>query len=152
MNEYAETFIGQRLSTVNGVAQVQVYGSAKYAVRIQLDPGALVSRGIGIDEVQQAVQAGNSNLPGGVLMGPNQSFTIQASGQLKSASQYRNLVVAYRNGAPVRLGDLGNVLDDVQNQRGMSELNGRGNIALAIIRQPGVNTVAVAEAVKAADG
>jgi HAE1 family hydrophobic/amphiphilic exporter-1 len=148
LNEYAETFIGQRLSTVSGVAQVQVYGSAKYAVRIQLDPGALVSRGIGIDEVQQAVQAGNSNLPGGVLMGPNQSFTIQANGQLKNAAEYRNLVVAYRNGAAVRLGDLGNVLDDIQNQRGMSELNGRGNIALAIIRQPGVNTVAVAEAVK----
>jgi hydrophobic/amphiphilic exporter-1 (mainly G- bacteria), HAE1 family len=148
LNEYVETFVGQRLSTVSGVAQVQVFGSAKYAVRIQLDPGALVSRGIGIDEVQQAVQAGNSNLPGGVLMGPNQSFTVQASGQLKSATQYRQLVVAYRNGAPVRLGDLGNVLDDVQNQRGMSELNGRGNISLAIIRQPGVNTVEVSEGVR----
>jgi len=148
LNEYVETFVGQRLSTVSGVAQVQVYGSAKYAVRIQLDPGALAARGIGIDEVQQAVQAGNSNLPGGVLMGPNQSFTVQASGQLKSASQYRQLVVAYRNGAPVRLGDLGNVLDDVQNQRGMSELNGRGNISLAIIRQPGVNTVEVSEGVR----
>jgi HAE1 family hydrophobic/amphiphilic exporter-1 len=148
LNEYVETFVGQRVSTVSGVAQVQVYGSAKYAVRIQLDPGALVARGIGIDEVQQAVQAGNSNLPGGVLMGPNQSFTVQASGQLKSASQYRQLVVAYRNGAPVRLGDLGNVMDDVQNQRGMSELNGRGNISLAIIRQPGVNTVEVSEGVR----
>jgi len=148
LNEYVETFVGQRVSTVSGVAQVQVYGSAKYAVRIQLDPGALVARGIGIDEVQQAVQAGNSNLPGGVLMGPNQSFTVQASGQLKSATQYRQLVVAYRNGAPVRLGDLGNVLDDVQNQRGMSELNGRGNITLAIIRQPGVNTVEVSEGVR----
>ncbi len=148
LNEYVETFVGQRLSTVSGVAQVQVYGSAKYAVRIQLEPGALVARGIGIDEVQQAVQNGNSNLPGGVLMGPNQSFTVQASGQLKSASQYRQLVVAYRNNAPVRLGDLGNVMDDVQNQRGMSELNGRGNISLAIIRQPGVNTVEVSEGVK----
>ncbi|MCC6244437.1 MAG: efflux RND transporter permease subunit, partial [Gemmatimonadaceae bacterium] len=148
LNEYVETFVGQRLSTVSGVAQVQVFGSAKYAVRIQLEPGALVSRGIGVDEVQQAIQAGNSNLPGGVLMGPNQSFTVQASGQLKSATQYRQLVVAYRNGAPVRLGDLGNVLDDVQNQRGMSELNGRGNISLAIIRQPGVNTVAVSEGVR----
>ena len=147
LNEYVETFVGQRLSTVSGVAQIQVYGSAKYAVRIQLDPGALVSRGIGIDEVQQAVQAGNSNLPGGVLMGPNQSFTVQASGQLKSAAQYRQLVVAYRNNAPVRLGDLGNVLDDVQNQRVFSELNGRGNISLAVIRQPGVNTVEVSKGV-----
>ncbi|MBL0169399.1 MAG: efflux RND transporter permease subunit [Gemmatimonadaceae bacterium] len=147
LNEYVETFVGQRLSTVSGVAQVQVFGSAKYAVRIQLDPGALVARGIGIDEVQQAVQAGNSNLPGGVLMGPNQSFTVQASGQLKNAAQYRQLVVAYRNNAPVRLGDLGNVLDDLQNQRGLSELNGRGNISLSIIRQPGVNTVAVSRGV-----
>ncbi len=148
LNEYVETFVGQRISTVSGVAQVMVYGSAKYAVRIQLDPTALASRGIGIDEVQQAIQAGNSNLPGGVLMGPNQSFTVQASGQLKSAAQYRQLVVANRNGATVRLGDLGNVLDDIQNQRGLSELNGRGNITLAIIRQPGVNTVAVSEGVR----
>jgi HAE1 family hydrophobic/amphiphilic exporter-1 len=148
LNEYVETFVGQRLSTVSGVAQVQVYGSAKYAVRVQLDPGALVARGIGIDEVQQAIQAGNSNLPGGVLMGPSQSFTIQASGQLRNAAQYRALVVAYRNGAPVRLGDLGQVLDDLQNQRGFSELNGRGNISLAIIRQPGENTVKVSEGVR----
>ena len=149
LNEYVETFVGQRLSTVAGVAQVQVFGSAKYAVRVQLDPGALVSRGIGMDEVQQAIQAGNSNLPGGVIMGPSQSFTIQASGQLKNATQYRNLIVAQRNGAPVRLGDLGNVLDDLQNQRGMSELNGRGNISLSIIRQPGENTVKVSDGVRA---
>ena len=147
LNEFAETFIAQRLSTVTGVAQVQVYGSAKYAVRVQLDPGALAQRGIGIDEVQQAIAQGNSNLPAGVLMGPNQSFTLQASGQLRNAAAFRQLVVAYRNGAPVRLGDLGNVLDDVQNTRVMSELNGRANIALAVIRQPGVNTVQVAEGV-----
>ena len=89
----------------------------------------------------------HSNLPGGVLMGPNQSFVVQSSGQLRSAAEYRALIVAYRNGAAVRLGDVANVLDDVQNQRVMSELNGRGNIALAVIRQPGVNTVAVADAV-----
>jgi HAE1 family hydrophobic/amphiphilic exporter-1 len=149
LNEYAETFLAQRLSTVSGVAQVQVYGSAKYAVRIQLDPGAMAARGIGIDEVQRAIDAGNSNLPAGVLMGPNQAFTVQASGQLRSAAEFRQLVVAFRSGAPVRLGDLGNVLDDVQNNRGMSEVNGRANIALAIIRQPNVNTVATADAVKA---
>jgi len=148
LNEYAETFISQRLSTVTGVAQVQVYGSAKYAVRVQLDPGALAQRGIGIDEVQTAIAQGNSNQPAGILMGANQSFTLQASGQLKNASAFRQLVVAYRNGAPVRLGDLGNVLDDVQNTRVLSELNGRANIALAIIRQPGVNTVQVAQGVQ----
>ena len=149
LNEWAETFLAQRLSTIEGVAQVQVYGSAKFAVRIQLDPGAMASRGIGIDEVQAAVSAGNSALPAGVLMGPNQSFTVQATGQLRSAAEFRQLVVAYRNGAPVRLGDLGLVVDDVQNNRTTSEVNGRSNIALAIIRQPGTNTVAVANAVKA---
>ena len=150
LNEYAETLIGQRLSTITGVAQVQVYGSAKYAVRVQLDPGALAQRGIGIDEVQQAINQGNSNQPAGLLMGPNQSFTLQASGQLRNADAFRQLVIAYRDGAAVRLGDLGNVSDNVQNTRVMSELNGRGNIALAIIRQPGVNLVKVAENVQAA--
>ncbi len=147
LNEWAETFLAQRLSTIEGVAQVQIYGSAKYAVRIQLDPGAMASRGIGIDEVQAAVSNGNSNLPAGVLMGPNQAFTVQATGQLQSADAFRQLVVAYRNGAPVRLGDLGDVLDDVENNRTWSDVNGRANIALAIIRQPGTNTVAVADAV-----
>ncbi len=147
LNEWAETFLAQRLSTIEGVAQVQIYGSAKYAVRIQLDPGAMASRGIGIDEVQAAVSNGNSNLPAGVLMGPNQAFTVQATGQLQSAAAFRELVVAYRNGAPVRLGDLGDVIDDVENNRVSSEVNGRANIALAIVRQPGTNTVAVADAV-----
>ena len=149
LNEYAETFIGQKLSTVTGVAQVQVYGSAKYAVRVQLDPGALAQRGIGIDEVQQAINQGNSNSPAGVLMGPNQSFTLQATGQLKNATEFRQLVVANRNGLPVRLGDLGTVYDGLQSLRGFSEINGVGNISLAIIRQPGVNTVATAKAVEA---
>ncbi len=149
LNEFAETFIGQRLSTVSGVAQVQVFGSAKYAVRVQLDPAALQQRGIGIDEVQQAINQGNSNQPAGVLMGANQSFTLQSSGQLRNASEFRQLVVAIRNGNPVRLGDLGNVYDGLQQLRGMSELNGRSNISLSIIRQPGVNTVATAEAVDA---
>jgi HAE1 family hydrophobic/amphiphilic exporter-1 len=149
LSEYAETFLAQRISTVTGVAQVQVYGSSKYAVRVQLDPGAMAARGIGIDEVQSAINQGNSNSPAGVLMGPNQSFTLQASGQLRNATEFRNLVVAMRNGAPIRLGELGTVIDGLQNMRGMSEINGRANTALSIIRQPGVNTVDVAEGVKA---
>jgi len=154
LNEYAETFLAQRLSTVSGVAQVQVYGSSKYAVRIQLDPGAMASRGVGIDEVSNAVNSGNSNLPGGVLMGPGGSFTVQATGQLKSGAEFRNLVVAYRENLPVRLGDLGRVLDTVQNLRVYNEVYGadkigKANLSLAIIRQPGVNTVRVAEDVKA---
>ena len=154
LNEYAETFLAQRLSTVSGVAQVQVYGSAKYAVRIQLDPGAMASRGVGIDEVAAAVNSGNSNLPGGVLMGPGGSFTVQATGQLKSGTEFRNLVIAYRENVPVRLGDLGRVLDTVQNLRVYNEAYGadkvgKSNLSLAVIRQPGVNTVRVAEDVKA---
>lgn len=149
LSEYAETFLAQRVSTVTGVAQVQVYGSSKYAVRVQLDPGAMAARGVGIDEVQAAINQGNSNSPAGVLMGPNQSFTLQASGQLKNATEFRNLVVAMRNGAPIRLGELGSVIDGLQNMRGMSEINGRANTALAIIRQPGVNTVDVAKGVTA---
>lgn len=149
LSEYAETFLAQRVSTVTGVAQVQVYGSSKYAVRVQLDPGAMAARGVGIDEVQAAINQGNSNSPAGVLMGPNQSFTLQASGQLKNATEFRSLVVAMRNGAPIRLGELGSVIDGLQNMRGMSEINGRANTALAIIRQPGVNTVDVAKGVTA---
>ena len=149
LSEYAETFLAQRLSTVSGVAQVQVYGSAKYAVRVQLDPGALAARGVGIDEIQSAINQGNSNSPAGVLMGPNQSFTLQASGQLRNAAEFRQLVIAMRDGSPIRLGDLGSVVDGLQNTRGMSEINGRANIALAVIRQPGVNTVAVARGVHA---
>ncbi len=153
LNEYAETFLAQRLSTVSGVAQVQVYGSAKYAVRIQLDPSAMASRGVGIDEVAAAVNSGNSNLPGGVLMGPGGTFTVQATGQLKSGAEFRNLVVGYRDKVPVRLGDLGRVLDTVQNLRVFNEAYGadkvgRSNLTLAVIRQPGVNTVRVAEDVK----
>lgn len=154
LNEYAETFLAQRLGTVSGVAQVQVFGSAKYAVRIQLDPTAMASRGVGIDEVSAAVNSGNSNLPGGVLMGPSGTFTVQATGQLKSGAEFRNLVIAYRDNLPVRLGDLGRVLDTVQNLRVYNEAygadkQGRSNLSLAIIRQPGVNTVRVAEDVKA---
>src|SRR5881409_4483478 len=117
LDEYAETFIAQRLSTVDGVAQVNVYGAAKYAVRIQLDPKALATRSIGIDEVSNGVAAGNVNLPTGILWGPHRAYTVQANGQLQSAAEFGPLIVAYRNGAPVRLQDLGLVLDDVQDNK-----------------------------------
>ena len=117
LNEYAETMMAQRISMVSGVAQVQVYGAQKYAVRIQLDPQALASRGIGIDQVVDAVQNNNVNLPTGTLWGRDKAFTVQATGQLNTADAYRPIVVAYRNGAPVRLQDLGNVFDSVQNNK-----------------------------------
>ncbi|PYJ63391.1 MAG: acriflavine resistance protein B, partial [Verrucomicrobia bacterium] len=114
VDEYAETMMAQRISMVNGVAQVSVFGAQQYAVRVQVDPNKLASRGIGIDEVQQAVSQGNVNLPTGTLNGTHQAFTVQANGQLMNAADYRPLIVAYRNGAPVRLQELGRVLDSVQ--------------------------------------
>ena len=150
LDEYAETFIAQRLSTVDGVAQVNVYGAAKYAVRIQLDPKALATRAIGIDEVSDAVAAGNVNLPTGILWGPHRAYTVQATGQLGSAAEFRPLVVTYRNGAPVRLQDIGLVLDDVQDNKSAAWYNGNRAIVLAVQRQPGTNTVAVATRVRAA--
>ena len=107
LDEYAETFLAQRLSTVDGVAQVQVYGSQKYAVRIQLDPQQLAARSIGIDEVATAVQNGNVNLPTGILWGTDKAYAVESQGQLTNAAGFGALVVAYRDGAPVRLGDLG---------------------------------------------
>src|SRR6266571_321738 len=148
LDEYAETFIAQRLSTVSGVAQVQVYGAAKYAVRIQLDPRALATRGIGIDEVADGIAAGNVNLPTGILWGPHRAYTVQANGQLQNAAQFRPLIVAYKNGAPVRLQDVGQVLDDVQDNKSAAWFNGNRAIVLAVQRQPGTNTVAVAGRVR----
>jgi HAE1 family hydrophobic/amphiphilic exporter-1 len=148
LDAYAETFIAQRLSTVSGVAQVQVYGAAKYAVRVQLDPKALATRGLGIDEVAAGIDAANVNLPTGILWGQHRAYTIEASGQLQNAAEFRPLIVAYRNGAPVRLQDLGQVLDDVQDNKSAAWYNGSRAIVLAVQRQPGTNTVAVADRVR----
>ena len=150
LDEYAETFLAQRLSTVSGVAQVQVFGSAKYAVRIQVDPKALAARGIGLDEVTAAVSAGNPNLPTGTLWGPQRSYTVLADGSISSAPEFRQLAVTYQNGAPVRLQDVARVIDDVQDSRNASWFDGKRAIVLAIQRQPGTNTVQVADGVKAA--
>src|SRR5947207_12601289 len=117
VDEYAQTTIAQQISTVSGVAQVQVNGSQKYAVRAQLDPRAMATRKIGIDEVRSAIQNGNVNMPTGTLFGQHSAFTIQASGQLTDADRFRPLVVAYRNGSPVRLADIGLVTDSVENDK-----------------------------------
>jgi HAE1 family hydrophobic/amphiphilic exporter-1 len=153
VDEYGETLMAQRISMVTGVAQVQVFGSQKYAVRVQLDPHALANRGIGIDEVANAVRQANVNLPTGTLFGAHQAVTVQATGQLTSAAQYRPIIVAYRDGAPVRLGELGRVIDSVENDKTASWYvdadTMQRSVVLAVQRQPGTNTVAVAEAVKA---
>ncbi|HEY9854936.1 MAG TPA: efflux RND transporter permease subunit [Stenomitos sp.] len=148
VDEYAQTLVAQRLSTISGVAQIQVYGSQKYAVRAQLDPNALASRGIGIDEVAGAIQQGNSNGPTGTLNGANRSLTIQTNGQLTNADAYRQLIVAYRNGSPVRLQELGHVIDSVENVRQASWYNNTRGVVLAVQRQPGANTVAVVDGIQ----
>jgi HAE1 family hydrophobic/amphiphilic exporter-1 len=148
VNEYADTTLAQRLSTISGVAQVLVTGEQKYAVRVQVDPSALAARGIGIDDVATALQRGNTNLPVGTLYGIHQNLTVQANGQLTNAEEYRQLIVAYRNGAPVALRDLGDVVDSVENNRLASRYNGQQVVTLTIQRQPGTNTVAVVDAIR----
>jgi HAE1 family hydrophobic/amphiphilic exporter-1 len=148
VNEYADTSLAQRLSTISGVAQVLVTGEQKYAVRAQLDPSALAIRGIGIDDVATALQRGNTNLPVGTLYGIHQNLTVQANGQLMNAEAYRQLIIAYRNGAPVLLKDLGDVIDSVENNRLASRYNGQQVVTLTVQRQPGTNTVAVVDAIR----
>jgi HAE1 family hydrophobic/amphiphilic exporter-1 len=144
VDEYAETTIAQRLSMVSGVSQVQVFGSSAYAVRVQVDPDALAARNIGIDEVQKAVQQSNVNLPTGKLYGARQAFTVQSSGQLTTAEAYRPLIVAYRGGTPIRLDEVGQVIDSVSNDKIASWYNDKRSIIMGIQRQPGTNTVEVA--------
>ena len=148
VNEFADTSIAQRLSTISGVAQVLVTGQQKYAVRAQLDPSELATRNLGLDDVATALQRGNSNLPVGTIYGIHQTLTVQANGQLTNAEAYRQLIVAYHNGAPVQLKDLGDVIDSVENNRLASRYNGQQVVTLTIQRQPGTNTVAVVDAIR----
>jgi HAE1 family hydrophobic/amphiphilic exporter-1 len=149
VDDYAETLLAQRISMINGVAQVSVFGSQQYAVRVQVDPNKLAAYGIGIDEVESAVEQGNVDQPTGTLYGRHQAFTVQATGQLQKAADYRPLIVAYRNGHPVRLQELGRVIDSVQNDKVAAWYNTHDSsaraIVLAIQRQPGANTVAVVD-------
>jgi hydrophobic/amphiphilic exporter-1 (mainly G- bacteria), HAE1 family len=148
VDEYAQTMLAQRISTISGVAQVQVFGSQKYAVRVQLDPRAMATLGVGIDEVQQAIAQSNVNLPTGTIYGQYQSFNVQATGQLTNAAAYRPLIVAYRNGSPIRLEQLGAVLDSVQTDKVASWYNDERSVILAIQRQPGTNTIEVVDSIK----
>ncbi|WP_414650029.1 efflux RND transporter permease subunit [Dokdonella sp.] len=148
LDEYAENTLAQRISTVNGVAQVNVYGSQKYAVRIDLDPDALATRGLGIDAVAAAVGKGNVNLPTGTLYGPNRIYNVMVDGQLYDAAAFGELIVTYQNGAPVRLKDVAKVYDGVQNDKGGALFNGEQGVVLAIQKQPGTNTIQVVEDIK----
>jgi hydrophobe/amphiphile efflux-1 (HAE1) family protein len=155
LDEFAETMVAQRISMVDGVAQVQVFGAAKYAVRVQVDPNKLAARGIGLNEVDQALREWNVNIPTGTLNGPHRNFNIQANGQLTKAEDYKPLIVTYRKGAPVRLGEVAHVLDSVENDKDFSQIYGgefgavgtRG-VNLAVMRQPGSNTIEVTDKIK----
>jgi HAE1 family hydrophobic/amphiphilic exporter-1 len=148
VNEYAETYLAQRISTINGVAQVQVFGQQKYAVRVQIDPNALASRGVGINDVEQALAQANVNLPTGTLYGKDRMFAVQATGQLNDAAAFRPIIVTYRNGSPIRLQELGRVVDGVQNDKVAAWFKGKRGIVLAIQRQPGTNTIDVVDSIK----
>jgi len=148
VDEYGESLLAQRLSMIEGVALVNVYGSAKYAVRIDLDPAAMATRGLGIDQVAAAVGSGNVNLPTGTLYGSDRTYSVMVGGQFEAAAPFESLVVSYHNGAPVRLGDIGRVYDGIQNDKLAAWVNGTRGVLLAIQKQPGVNTIAVVERIK----
>lgn len=149
LDAFAQQVISPALSTVDGVAQVLIFGSQKYAVRIQIDPVALASRGIGVDELQAAITATNANTPVGTLQNSAQQLTIQARTQLADAEQFANVIIATRNGKPVRLGDVATVIDSVENAQTASAYDGTPAIVLAVQRQPDANTVEVVDRVKA---
>jgi hydrophobic/amphiphilic exporter-1 (mainly G- bacteria), HAE1 family len=145
VDEYAETVLAPRISMSSGVSQVQVFGGQKYAVRVRLNPDAMNALGMGVDDVQRAIQGSNVNLPTGRLYGAKQAFTVHTAGQLMDAAAYRPLIVAWRDGVPVRLDQLGDVLDSVETERVAAWMNGRRSVVLAVRRQAGSNTVQVAD-------
>ena len=148
VDEFAQTILAQRISMISGVAQVDVIGSQKYAVRLQLDPNQLAARQIGIDDVVNAIQRGNVDLPVGTLNAPTRAYTLVSDAQLTNAAAYGPMVVTYRNGAPVRLQDLGKALDSVENTRVASWFNDKRAVILGVQRQPGANVVQVVDAIK----
>jgi HAE1 family hydrophobic/amphiphilic exporter-1 len=148
LDEYAQSTIAQRLSMVNGVAQVNVMGSQKYAVRIDLDPRKLSAKGIGIDEVADAVQNANVNVPTGTINSAQQSYVVQTNGQLMRAGAYGPTVISYRNGNPVRLDEVARVFDGVENDKSMNWANDKPAIVMMVNKQPGTNVVAIVDAVK----
>jgi len=148
MDAFGEEVLAQRISQIDGVAQVNVFGQAKYAVRAQLDPALLASRNVSIDEVNDALGHHNVNLPTGTLWGSHWAYTVEANGQLNTADEYRPLIVAYRNGSPVRLGELGRVIDGILNDKNGSWYGSIPSIQFSIQRQPGANTVEVVDNIK----
>jgi len=147
-DKYAESYLAERISTINGVAQVNVYGSQKFAMRVQVDPDLLAAHNIGLEDIQQAIAKNNVNLPTGSMNGQQQFFLIRSGGQLTDAEGYKKLIVAYRNGAPIRIEQLGTAIGSVENNKIASWFNNKRAIVLAIQRQPGSNTIAVVDGIR----
>ena len=148
LDEFADANIAQRFSTINGVAQVQVFGSQKYAVRVFVDPNALSKRGLGLERVVSAIQGANSNIPSGSLQGKARTYTVRSNGKLQTAEDFNPLIIAYKDGMPVRLSDVGRAVDTVENEKIRSWFNGERALILAVYRQPGSNTVEVVSKLK----
>ncbi len=149
VNEYADTLLAQRISMITGVSSVNIFGVQKYAVRIQVDPDRMAAYNVSIEDVQRAIQTSNTNLPTGRLDGAKQAFTIQSSGTLADAKAYRPIIVAWRNGSPIRLDQIATVLDGVENNKNIGWFNGTRGVVLAVQRQPGSNTVEIVDKVRA---
>jgi HAE1 family hydrophobic/amphiphilic exporter-1 len=148
VNEYAETILQQQISQISGVAQVNVFGAQKYAVRILVNPDAVSARGLTLNEVRSSIQAANSNSPVGTILGEQQRLTLGATGQLERASEYGGLIIAQRNGIPIKLGDVATVVDSVENNQTASWYNGQRSIILAVFRQSDANTVDVVQQIR----
>ena len=145
VDEYAEAVLAQQMSQIPGVAQVDVYGSQKFAVRVQVDPVAAAARNVSLDEIRRVLVATNSNSPVGTLYGQRQNITLLATNAMRHADEYKDVVVAWRNGAPVKLQEIATVVDSVENDKVASWYNDRRSVTLAVQRQPGANTVEVVD-------
>jgi len=148
INQYAENLVSPNLSTISGVAQILVYGAKRYAVRVRVHPDALANRNLTIDDIASAVNKANSNSPVGVLDGPRQAITIYANPQLVRPEEFANLIVSQKNGLPIYLKDVADVIESYEDVKTLASSNGERSIAVAVLRQPGANTVEVVKAVK----
>jgi HAE1 family hydrophobic/amphiphilic exporter-1 len=148
VDEYAESVLAQQITQLPGVSNVEVYGAQKYATRVQVDPAAAAARNISLDDIRRVLVSTNSNSPVGTLYGPNQNVTLLATNAMRKAEEYRNVIVAWRNGAPVKLEEIANVIDSVENTQVASWFNDKRSVVLAVQRQPGANAVAVVNAVR----
>jgi HAE1 family hydrophobic/amphiphilic exporter-1 len=149
LDQYAETMMARRISMISGVARVQVFGSAKYAVRVQADPAKLAAYQLDLEQLRSSLATGSVNLPSGSLYGYSKAYSVQSNSQLTSAAQFGQLIVAYKNGSPVHLDEVAHVFDSVNNNKSHFWINGHDSMILAVQKQPGVNTVEVADAVQA---